>query len=269
MTKPLYSPRIQQSIVMLFIYQFVFYLIALFVISFVFKKAGYSENDLGIQIIATVSSFAMLLSWIARKHRLGFRDYLTFGGLKPHYLMPMFFTILGADLVISELSNRLQIFLPMDKHIGDTLMGLFSPEAGLIESFFLVVLIAPALEETVFRGLILRGFLTHYSISKAIITSAFLFGLFHMNIWQFQGAFIWGIIAGWWFVKTGSLFFCIIGHVGMNAIGFIVMLFKHRYQWIIPGFSSDFAELTFQPLWLTLMGLIMLILGITILNKNF
>lgn len=81
-----------------------------------------------------------------------------------------------------------------------------------------VVIIAPLLEEIVFRGIILQGFLKNYSITKSIIITAVLFGLFHANIVQTPLVILLGIVLGVIYIKTGSLFMCIIGHALNNFI---------------------------------------------------
>lgn len=85
-------------------------------------------------------------------------------------------------------------------------------------SILSVVIIAPILEEIVFRGIILQGFLKNYSITKAIIITAVLFGLFHGNIVQTPLVILLGIVLGVIYIKTGSLFMCIAGHALNNFI---------------------------------------------------
>jgi len=269
MRKPLYYPRIWPSLQMLFLYQFVFFLIPFVILTWVFRQTGGSHDDLWIQIISTLVAFSILLGWLSLKYRLNLKAYVTISGWKIQYLIPMVLLLLGTDILVSEFVNRMQLVLPMNKQVGDTLMGLFGTEAGLGKSFLLVVILAPVCEEVIFRGLILRGFLKHYTVKKAIFVSAVLFGLFHMNVWQFPGALVWGMIAGWWFVRTGSLFFCMSGHAFMNGIGFLAMFIKNRWNLIIPGFSSDYGELVFQPLWFTIMGLIGVAMGLIFFQRMF
>lgn len=269
MGKPLYNPRIWQSVLMLFVYQFIFYLIPLTLLMVVLQSKGYSPSDLLIQLIVSIVGFTLLLSWLGRRSRLGLKSLFPTSRFRVRYLAPIFFTVLGLDIVISEIGNWMQIYLPMNRTVGDSLMGLFSVEAGLGKSFLLVVIFAPLLEEIVFRGLILRGFLHHYSVKKAVLVSSLLFGLFHMNIWQFPGGLAWGIIAAWWFVETRSLLYCTLGHAIMNGLGFFTVVLKNKYDFIIPGFSSDYQQAMFHPLWFTIIGLTLLIFGVLTLNQMF
>lgn len=80
-----------------------------------------------------------------------------------------------------------------------------------------VCLLAPVLEEMLFRGLILRSFLGQYQLSTAIGASALLFGVAHLNIYQFVAAFAIGLFLGWLYERTRSLVPCIALHGAYNT----------------------------------------------------
>ncbi len=87
---------------------------------------------------------------------------------------------------------------------------------GLI-SVLMVCLVAPMVEEMLFRGVILRSFLRQYRRWPAICGTALLFGLTHMNIYQGVAAFITGTLMGWLYERTHSLWPCILLHAAYNA----------------------------------------------------
>jgi membrane protease YdiL (CAAX protease family) len=59
-----------------------------------------------------------------------------------------------------------------------------------------VCILAPVLEEMLFRGIILRSFLRQYSRWSAILGSAAVFGFAHMNLYQYVVALLLGIFLG-------------------------------------------------------------------------
>jgi membrane protease YdiL (CAAX protease family) len=67
---------------------------------------------------------------------------------------------------------------------------------GIVPILFSCVA-APVLEEMLFRGVILRGFLRQYSRTFAILWSATLFGIAHLNLYQMATAVVLGIVSGW------------------------------------------------------------------------
>ena len=81
------------------------------------------------------------------------------------------------------------------------------------------LLLAPLLEEALFRGLILRGFLTHCSRWKAIWISSILFALVHVvDPLQLLPVGALGIAFAWWRVETGSVLPSAIGHFFCNLM---------------------------------------------------
>ena len=88
-----------------------------------------------------------------------------------------------------------------------------------------IALLAPLLEELLFRGAIQGQLQT--MIQKpwvAIIISSFIFGVVHMNPAQIPFAFLLGMLFGWLYYRTGSLLPGIIGHVLNNSVATINMI---------------------------------------------
>lgn len=77
--------------------------------------------------------------------------------------------------------------------------------------------IAPVLEELLFRGVILQGFVQRYGGRRAIWLSALLFGAAHANVHQFLGTLPFGLLAGWLVLRTGSLWPAMAAHALFNA----------------------------------------------------
>jgi uncharacterized protein len=77
--------------------------------------------------------------------------------------------------------------------------------------------LAPVLEEMLFRGVMLRSFLMLYPRWQAILGSAILFGLAHLNLYQFFVALVIGTLAGWLYERSRSLLPGIALHGAYNA----------------------------------------------------
>ncbi|AJP59995.1 hypothetical protein UC34_20735 [Pandoraea vervacti] len=89
-------------------------------------------------------------------------------------------------------------------------------QAGL-GSFILICLIAPFVEEMLYRGILLRSFLRQYPSGTAIAHSAAVFGLAHLNVYQFVGALIIGLVLGKLYERTRSLVPGILLHMFYNT----------------------------------------------------
>jgi len=90
-------------------------------------------------------------------------------------------------------------------------------------AFVVMCVAAPVLEELTFRGIILKGLLRNYHPWVAIGQSALLFGLIHLNPLQIVGAGIIGLLVGWLYYRTQSLWLCIAAHALNNFYAFLVM----------------------------------------------
>ncbi len=105
-----------------------------------------------------------------------------------------------------------------------------------IYTFLTVVVVAPVLEELLFRGVILDGFLKRYNANKSILVSAFLFGLIHFIPWQAFPAFLIGIFLGWLYWRTRSIILCIFLHAFNNLMATLV-------YWNIGSQDSPFVNM--------------------------
>jgi len=112
--------------------------------------------------------------------------------------------------------------LPM----GETMLELMKDMKDMPVIFFLMAVVAaPVLEEIMFRGIILHGYLKNYKPWTAILVSAFLFGLIHGNLAQGVSAFISGVLFGWIYWKTRSILLVIFLHFINNVLAFFSLLY--------------------------------------------
>jgi membrane protease YdiL (CAAX protease family) len=178
----------------------------------------------------------------------------------------MALTVIGTSILLSEVDNLLRIFLPPPAWFTDYFRSLLGGEISRWSSILALVIVAPLTEELLVRGLILRGFLSHYGTRKAILASAIFFGVLHFNPWQFIGATALGVLFGWWFIQTRSMLPCLLGHALANAFPLTLMAF---FRLEIPGFTSDFEKVKFHPFWLDCVGVVLVALGIWLLIHQF
>jgi membrane protease YdiL (CAAX protease family) len=172
--------------------------------------------------------------------------------------------MIGLIIVFSEFDNLLNYVLPMPAFLQEVFNGL-AADQPLILSVIALGITPAVTEELLFRGLILDGFTGNYSKRKAVIASSLLFGLVHLNPWQFfSGCFI-GLILGWLCLNTNSILLGIYIHFFNNTLYTITSY----YEPPIPGFNANYlTPVQFQPLWLDLTGVVILGLGTVLLLKG-
>lgn len=130
-------------------------------------------------------------------------------------------TIIGGLIISIGISSPISELIPIPEVFKKYLLE--SCLNANIFTFFTLVIAAPLLEEAIFRGVILDGLLKKYSPQRSIVISSLLFGIAHLNPWQFVGAFLFGLFIGWVYYKTRSLLPSILMHAANNLLAFIGM----------------------------------------------
>jgi membrane protease YdiL (CAAX protease family) len=202
---------------------------------------------------ANTGAAALVLYIGAVWSRRPWSEILPFGRFKSSLTVALVLLGLGLSIVMSEADNLLRYFAPMPDWLMAIMVDLTT---GGLDSFVVLVIVAPLTEEVLFRGLIMNGFLSRYSTRNTILLSAFLFSLVHLNPYQMLNAFVLGVILGWLRVRTGSLLPCFLLHGLSNGMVFLCMALTLK----IPGYNVAGAH-QFQPLWFDVTGLVLGIAG--------
>jgi len=129
-------------------------------------------------------------------------------------LLPVVALVPGLLVVAGGIVDLLTNWFPL----SDWEQRAFSQMAALSPAALVMTcVLAPVLEEMLFRGIILRSFLKRYPAGVAIVHSAAVFGLAHLNVYQFFGAMLLGLTLGWLYERTRSLWPCIALHMSYNV----------------------------------------------------
>ena len=137
----------------------------------------------------------------------------------------LFWTFLAALGLILP-SEWLQEKMPeLPNFLDDSFEGIVNTPGG----YLALGIIAPLAEEVVFRGAILRSLLEKFSKPwTAIVISALLFALIHLNPAQMPHAFLVGLLLGWMYWRTGSIIPGVLLHVVNNTVSYIsIRLYPH------------------------------------------
>jgi membrane protease YdiL (CAAX protease family) len=120
----------------------------------------------------------------------------------------------AALLFSSWLIALLQWVWPLSRQEQAWMGALADPGLATI---VMVCVMAPLLEEMLFRGVMLRSFLRRYPPTVAITHSAAIFGLAHLNIYQFVNALVIGWCLGWLYERTRSIWPGVLLHAAINS----------------------------------------------------
>ena len=186
----------------------------------------------GTYIMLTAACmFVVLFIWLyvgrkstyqtVRRDRLPLRSLLL--------AIPIALAMLGISnlymLGVSALSEHI-LFIKnfLSDYVGSTSLpnSVTGPEAVLY--YIGAGICIPAVEELLFRGIILGEFLLTMKKDTAVILSAIVFGTMHMQPVQIGYAFICGLILGYAYLYSNSLYMSITLHVIFNLLGGILPL---------------------------------------------
>ena len=255
-------PNLKQSIWLLVLYILIVVGLAILVsiIGAIIDEPLYENNYL-TRLVSLVS-FILILCYVSHQTGRTWTDMLPLAIKNIDYDWRMWFSvglsIFGLWIIITELDNAVISVLPMPEEIQDLFHQVFGKKTSYLYLLFSTVVIAPLTEEIVHRGIILKGLLAHGSQNRAVIWSAVLFGLAHLNPWQFPVAFILGLVFAYWVIQARSLWPAILGHALNNLISVTLLHFD------VPGFpvSEDINVVVHNPWWLNVCGPILAVLGL-------
>ncbi len=94
----------------------------------------------------------------------------------------------------------------------------------------MVVVIAPAVEELFYRGLLLSALRFHFGDWTSVLLTSGLFALIHLQPVSLPGLFLFGLIAAGLRIRSGRLGPSWMFHVGFNAATLIVLLKPWEYS---------------------------------------
>ncbi len=174
-----------------------------------------------LQIILSCLMFLLPFSIAARCAGVRIDRTIKFGKAKKGTFLPFLLFGIGfcsfSNIAMSYAESIFQGFgIDYDVDFGENPSGVF----GFILSFIATAIVPALVEEFACRGIVL-GLLKKYGQGFAIITSAIVFGIMHGNFEQIPFAILVGLILGYIYVKTNSIWTCVVVHGVNNAISVI------------------------------------------------
>ena len=171
-------------------------------------------------------SFPLILLFIYVDGSLDrIKEMLRFGSLKRVLILvlaiPIVVTIIDFLLTMIYAITWIGIFgEPSTNTDLGTNWGSSSIDIAFL--FLSVAIVTPIAEELFFRGYILDAINRKHGDWPAIIWSAILFGLVHLDPFTMGQAFMGGIIYGWIRMRTGSLLPSIACHMMWNILALML-----------------------------------------------
>ena len=235
--------------------------VALFLCEFVMGAALRDANGwlglnlMQIGVLSAVLGNGCVFAVVMHFQKLTYRELFHHSPSSPGAMLmlvvpPVLLLVPALLLAITSALQLLMAIVPLSRWEE----SFFSRMAdGSVAAVLAVCVMAPLLEEMLFRGIVLRGFLQRYPRWQAIFMSALLFGAAHMNIYQFVVGFVMGTVLAWLYERTRSLIPCIALHATYNTT---TLLLADRLEAASPS----------RLLWAVLLALAAAVCGVVVLR---
>lgn len=212
-----------------------------------------------LQIVLSCSMFLIPFSIAAKCLGVRIDHTIQFEKAKKGTFLPFLLIGIGfcafSNIAMNYASSIFDLFgIKYEVNLGDSPKGIF----GFLLSFIATAIVPALVEEFACRGILL-GLLKKYGKGFAIITSAIVFGIMHSNFQQIPFAILVGLILGYIYIKTESIWVCVAVHFANNAISVI-------FNYLPTSLSSNLQNL----LYILYLAAAMLaaIIGVLLLSKN-
>ena len=229
-----------------------------------FEVLGVSPDNAALlsYSVSALIAYGLIIFTAIKSNQLDIKKVFPIRRLPLGFWLGLLPVVAGLSVLLSELDNLFRLIFEMSPEVIAIFSDLYGSSGLNWLSAVAVIIVAPLTEEALFRGLFLNGFKRRYPPRIAIIASAFLFAAMHMLPWQFLAPIVLGALFAWLVLGTGSILPALIGHAFNNAIPYLMIL----GGWQIPGFNefSQIDVVVFQPAWFNLLGLGVLLIGLSI-----
>lgn len=204
-----------------------------------YKEVGVSVLVEQLGVYLTLSYLSIIIVFLGLRY-----VNLSFGLIEKQsiwHLVGMIVLITVAYIAI----DLAQVSLPFwEKLFPKEMEELQNDVATNAFTILCVSILAPIAEEIGFRGILLGGLLRMRCHPwLAIFVSAIVFGAFHGHYVTMIGSTGFGIIAGWLFWRTGSLFPGIVLHIFNNTFAIVVDTIVPNIDEYMKGLPTFFVIL--------------------------
>lgn len=141
--------------------------------------------------------------------------------------------LLIGSYVIIILHNALLFLLGVETQ-GENIVELFAKLDSPFWFFIVGAIFAPLVEEIFFRGFLFQGFRERYGWITAMLLSAAIFAVAHLDLVVLIPTFILGCLLAYMYHRSNSIWPGIILHFLVNSFGLLGAYFASNYQNLFP-----------------------------------
>uniref|UniRef100_A0AB33IXV8 Type II CAAX endopeptidase family protein n=1 Tax=Prevotella sp. GTC17253 TaxID=3236793 RepID=A0AB33IXV8_9BACT len=178
---------------------------------------GWLPSAMNVIVATVISSLLTIAIFYWRRWTPCSRSYIA---TRP-WLTLVWVAVATMGTLIPSIWMQEVLEMDMPDYLERMFIGIMSEPLGYV----VIGILAPFVEEMVFRGAILRRLLGAMGQKwhwVAILISAVLFGSVHGNLPQFVHAVLLGLLLGWLYYRTDSIVPGVVLHWVNNTIAYVV-----------------------------------------------
>ena len=145
---------------------------------------------------------------------------------KWHSFLFIPFIAISAQIIASIISQLINIIFPFPEKYMEALSHLYKMNETPWKVFLAIALLPGICEELLFRGFLIR-FFEKYSVRWAVVISAILFAVYHLDPFRFIPVLLLGLLLGYLAVRSGSLYASMFAHIINNGMAFVLVTFSN------------------------------------------
>ncbi len=205
-------------------YGMIYYIAALLGLYYIGSKLQLKSISNGLiqtQILLILLPVIVILRII----KADFKTVLRLNKTNPvNFLIVPFIAVSGAILV-TMVGQLINMIYPFPSEYLKQLEGLMKMPGLKLWQIYAIIAILPGIcEELMFRGFIFR-FFENQGKWMAIVLSAILFAVFHLDPYRFVPVLLLGMLLAWLMVKSGSIYVSMFAHALNNGLALTISQF--------------------------------------------
>ena len=154
-------------------------------------------------------------------------EKLGLGHIPRRWVMPAIYAgVIAAGVRVGIIVGLFELFPALEE--GAAVLEeafVFEETWKMVVVGLLATFIVPVYEELFFRGFVHNALGNRLKFWPAILLSSLIFGLFHLIPAQIITAFLLGIVLGWLYERSGSLWIAILCHLVNNGVAMLLTFF--------------------------------------------
>ncbi len=224
----------------IFSFQFIVIFFFVILLALYYVGSSWQSKDLMNGLIKTELLIILLpVILLLRISKSDIKKSLGLNSVKPLNFLLVILAAIPIITLAAILGQLINLFFPVSESYMEAMKNLVSiQDRGLFFSILVIGILPGICEETMFRGYMLNAF-RKKGFWSAIIVTAVLFGIFHLDLFRLLPVTMLGIWMGYLALKANSLYIAIFAHTLNNSLAIIFVNYGDKIPFLEQLISEE------------------------------